>query len=72
MKLTNRSYSATVRTFVPSEVTSPLSMKDVYEQNTKKFVFEENIQIIDRKISNLSLKYERSMLKTFVFKDSKN
>ena len=77
MKFTNQSYSATVRTFVPSEVTSPLFMRDTiiherYYTNKilKSSYFVRNILKIDRKISDFLQKSERSIYKRSYIKVS--
>jgi hypothetical protein len=63
MELTNRSYSVTVRTFVPSKVTSPLFMKNYTNKILKRSYLTKNFLKIDRKISDFLQKYEPSMYK---------
>ncbi len=60
MKLTNQSYSATVRTFVPSVVTSPLSMKDRYEKMLKFHILGKIFKVLIENKQSLP-KYEPSI-----------
>lgn len=59
-----------VRTFVPSGVTSQLSMRNMKNKTLKGSYLAKNIQKNDRKISDFLRKYEPSMTKRSHFSHS--